>query len=75
MSIFARVPLEKVIPHMQENGKRELVWYGITIGQIGFGILVSVKRTGLCPHNWLTSTRPGVLVCSFCGEEVQWYNE
>lgn len=62
MSIFARVPLEKVIPHMQENGKRELVWYGVTIGQIGFGILVSVKRIKPCSHNWLVSTNPGVCV-------------
>ena len=44
MAIFYRVPLEKVMPHMQASGKRELVWYGVTIGQIGFGVLASVKR-------------------------------
>lgn len=44
MLFIKGVPLEKVIPHMQESGKRELVWYGVTIGQIGFGVLVSQVR-------------------------------
>ena len=59
MAIFARVPLEKVMPHMQASGKRELVWYGVTIGQIGFGVLASVKRQ---------PTKREADVCHKCGK-------
>jgi len=60
MGIFNKVPLEKVIPRMQENGKRELVWYGVTIGQIGFGVLASVKRQPTKrATDWLTRSANG----------------
>jgi len=26
------------------SGKRQMFWYGVTIGQVGFGVLVSEKR-------------------------------
>lgn len=67
MAIFARVPLEKVMPHMQTSGKRELVWYGITIGQIGFGVLASVKRQPTppaldFPETWAENEHPSACV-------------
>lgn len=35
---------------MNQYGTRELRWFGITIGQVGFGILVSVERAEQSTH-------------------------
>lgn len=29
---------------LEVSGQRELRWFGITVGQIGFGVLISMKR-------------------------------
>jgi hypothetical protein len=66
---------------LEDGGKRELVWSGITIGQIGLGILVSRKRRMIedgfgnvwykrcprCQRETMVVVRPGSVQCSNCG--------
>lgn len=44
MGLFWKAPINKTVHLLENSGKRELFWYGITIGQIGFGVLASVER-------------------------------
>jgi len=44
MGLFWKAPVGRAAQMLQDNGKRELFWYGVTIGQIGFGLLVSHPR-------------------------------
>ena len=44
MGLFWKAPINKTVHLLEASGKRELFWYGITIGQIGFGVLASVER-------------------------------
>ena len=44
MALFWKAPIHKTVALLDESSKRELFWYGVTIGQIGFGILASEKR-------------------------------
>ena len=64
MGLFWKAPIHKTVTLLDESGKRELFWYGVTIGQIGFGILASEKRQPTqravdgakvaphCEHGW-----------------------
>lgn len=45
MGFFWKVPIHKAVTLLDLNNKRELFWYGVTIGQFGFGFLVSEKRS------------------------------
>ena len=44
MSIIWNAPVGKTSDILEISGKRDLFWYGITIGQVGFGVLVSRER-------------------------------
>ena len=44
MALIWKAPIRKTVSLLNESGKRELFWYGVTIGQIGFGVLASEKR-------------------------------
>lgn len=44
MGLFWKAPIHKTVALLDQSGKRELFWYGVTIGQIGFGFLASEKR-------------------------------
>ncbi len=44
MAIIWKAPIGKTSDLLELSGNRELFWYGVTIGQIGFGVLASEKR-------------------------------
>lgn len=60
MCVFWKTSINKTVALLEESGKRELFWYGVTIGQFGFGVLTSIERqpTPLAPdvanatHKW-----------------------
>lgn len=55
MALILNVSVNKTVDLLETSGKRELFWYGVTIGQFGFGVLVSrlrqpTKRAADLPH-------------------------
>lgn len=71
MAIIWKAPVRKAASLLSQSGKRELFWYGVTIGQVGFGILASEKRqptkrvvdkTWRCPNHHINSA-----IRQFCG--------
>jgi hypothetical protein len=44
MAIIWNAPVGKTVDLLEISDKRELFWYGVTVGQVGFGLLVSRLR-------------------------------
>lgn len=44
MALIWNAPVGKATDLLEVSGKRELFWYGVTVGQVGFGVLVSRLR-------------------------------
>ena len=44
MAIIWNAPVGKSTDLLEASGKRELFWYGVTVGQVGIGLLVSRER-------------------------------
>ena len=69
--------LSKVVVLQEAHGTKDLRFFGVSIGWLGFGFLVGVDRQptkrvpdAACAHDWQASTRQNVTaVCAKCGEE------
>lgn len=74
MALIWNGDISQTVGLLEESGKRELRWFGVTVGQVGFGILVSVKRrptTGAVDLGWecdacKSSNLESDLLCGFC---------
>jgi hypothetical protein len=44
MALIWNAPVGKTADLLETSGKRELFWYGVTVGQVGVGLLVSRER-------------------------------
>jgi hypothetical protein len=73
MGIIWNGDISKTASLLEISGRRELRWFGVTVGQVGFGVLVSVKRQptkraldAACRHTWSTQTN-GKWKCIYCG--------
>lgn len=75
MALIWNAPVGKTADLLEVSGKRELFWYGVTVGQVGFGVLVSrlrqpTKRAlDLCVACRENPPVPGRATCSKC---VDW---
>lgn len=77
MAIIWNGDVSKTVGLLEESGKRELRWFGITVGQVGFGVFVSVKRqptkraADLCQvcrrSTVLWDFKLQKYICAFCG--------
>ena len=72
--MFINAPVTKAADLLKDK-RRELWFSGITIGQWGFGFLVSKKRYCACTSHGLEYLRGDDWICGYCKKPKEDYGK